>query len=66
MSKVESIEHQIEKLSPKELAAFRKWYAAFDAAIWDHQFESDVHAGKLDALGDKALHAHMMGKSKKL
>jgi len=66
MSKVESIEQQIETLSPKELAAFRKWYAAFDAAVWDRQFEADVKAGKLDSLGDKALHAHMMGKSKKL
>jgi hypothetical protein len=35
MSKVEAIEHQIEKLSPAELAAFRSWYAAFDAEVWD-------------------------------
>lgn len=55
MSKVESIEQQIETLSPKELAAFRKWYAAFDAAVWDRQFEADVKAGKLDSLGDTAL-----------
>ena len=54
MSKVEAIEQQIEKLSPKELAAFRRWYAAFDAEAWDRQFETDVKAGKLDALADKA------------
>jgi hypothetical protein len=66
MSKVESIEQQIEKLSPKELAAFRRWYAAFDADVWDRQFEADVKAGRLDAFGDKALQAHAMGKSKKL
>ena len=66
MSKVESIEQQIEKLSPAELAAFRRWYAAFDAEIWDRQFEGDVKAGKLDALADKALRAHTSGQSKPL
>jgi hypothetical protein len=49
MSKIESIEQQIEKLSPEELATFRRWYAAFDAEVWDRQFEADVKAGKLDA-----------------
>ena len=65
MSKIESIEQQIEKLSPEELAAFRRWYAAFDAEVWDRQFEADVKAGKLDALGDKALRDHTSGKSTK-
>lgn len=66
MSKIESIEQQIEKLSPEELAAFRRWYAAFDAGVWDRQFEVDVKAGKLDSLGNKALRAHTAGQSKKL
>ena len=66
MSKVESIEQQIENLSPTELAAFRRWYAAFDAAAWDNQFEADVKAGKLDAFADKALRAHTSGQSTKL
>lgn len=66
MSKVESIEQQIEKLSPAELAAFRRWYAAFDPEAWDRQFEADVKAGKLDALADKALRAHTSGQSMKL
>jgi len=66
MSKVEAIEEQIEKLSPDELAAFRRWYAAFDAEIWDRQFEADVKAGKLDALADNALRAHTSGQSKPL
>ena len=46
--------HQIEKavsqLSPEEIAAFRAWFAEFDAAVWERQFESDVAAGRLDAL----------------
>ena len=64
MSKVEAIEQQIEKFSPVELAAFRRWYAAFDAEVWDRQFETDVKAGKLDALGDEALRVHTSGQSK--
>lgn len=66
MSKVEAIEQQIEKLSPAELAAFRRWYAAFDAEAWDSQFEADVKAFKLDALADKSLRAHTSGQSTKL
>jgi hypothetical protein len=66
MSKIELIEQQIEKLSPAELAVFRRWYAAFDAEAWDCQFEADVKAGKLDALADKALRAHTSGQSSKL
>lgn len=66
MSKVELIEQQIEKLSPEELAAFRSWYASFDAEAWDRQFETDVKAGKLDALADKATRAHTSGQSTKL
>jgi hypothetical protein len=66
MSNVESIEQQIEKFSPAELAAFRRWYAAFDAEVWDRQFETDVKAGKLDALADEALRVHTFGQSKQL
>lgn len=66
MSKVELIEQQIQNLSPEELAAFRTWYAAFDAGVWDRQFETDVKAGKLDRLADQALQSHAAGKSKKI
>ena len=63
MSKVESIEQQIETLSPEELAKFRAWYASFDAQAWDAQFTADVEAGKLDTIADDALHAHEAGQS---
>lgn len=66
MSKIELIEQQIEKLSPAELAAFRTWYASFDAEAWDRQFEADVKAGKLDALAEDALRGHTSGQSTKL
>ena len=66
MNNVESIEKQIKKLSSEELAKFRTWYAAFDAEAWDHQFDADVKAGKLDALAEKALRDHSSGKTTKL
>ena len=66
MSKVENLEKQILQLSPDELAEFRRWFAEFDAHLWDRQFESDVKTGKLDALAEKALRAHAAGESTKL
>ncbi len=66
MGKVENIERQIKDLSSQEMAELRKWFAAFDAEAWDRQFEADVHAGKLDALADKALQAHASGTTSKL
>jgi len=66
MSKVEELGKQLEKLSPAELADFRRWYAEFDARVWDRQFEADVKAGKLDALAEKALRDHAAGKSTEL
>ena len=66
MSTVANLEKQIQQLSPEELAEFRRWYAEFDADLWDRQFESDVKAGKLDALAEKALRAHAAGQSTKL
>jgi hypothetical protein len=66
MSPVEAIERQIEQLSPEELARLREWFAKFDAAVWDRQFEADVRAGKLDSLAEGALRAHASGQSTKL
>ena len=66
MGKIEAIEHQIRQLSPEELTALREWFAAFDAEVWDRQLESDVRAGKLDALAEKALKAHASGATTKL
>ena len=61
MSRVEKIESLISELSSAELAAFRNWFAEFDASAWDRQFEADVKAGKLDSLTEKALNDHAAG-----
>jgi hypothetical protein len=65
MSDVEKLERQVKDLSPEELAAFRKWFLAYDWEVWDRQLEQDVAAGKLDALAEKALRDHAAGKSTK-
>jgi hypothetical protein len=64
MSKVESLESEVSKLTPQELAAFREWFAKYDADAWDRQIESDVKAGKLDRLAAEALAAHGRGETK--
>jgi hypothetical protein len=62
MSTVTEIENAIERLPAEELARFRVWFAEFDAARWDHQFEHDATAGKLDSLADEAISDLRQGK----
>ena len=54
-TKVEEIERAVSQLSDEELVQFRTWFAEFDAANWDRQFEADIAAGRLDTLAEKAL-----------
>lgn len=65
MSNVENLERQVKDLSPEDLAAFRRWFLAYDWEVWDRRLEQDVAAGKLDALAEKALRDHSAGKSTK-
>ena len=55
MSTLQDIERAVNQLLPEELAAFRAWFAEFDAKTWDRQFEEDVAASRLDGLADEAL-----------
>ena len=55
LSNVENIERAVSQLSQEDLAKFRTWFAEFDAANWDRQFEEDVAARRLDTLAEKAL-----------
>ena len=54
MSTLQEIEQAVQKLPPQALAAFRAWFAEFDAAAWDRQFVEDVAAGRLDKLAEEA------------
>ena len=55
MTTVAEITGAVRRLPKKELARFRKWFAEYDAAAWDRQFEQDVADGRLDALAREAL-----------
>ncbi|MGH2583428.1 MAG: addiction module protein [Dehalococcoidia bacterium] len=63
MGKIEQIEQVVQTLSPEELAAFRRWFQAFDAEDWDRRIEADARSGKLDTLAEAALKAHRAGQS---
>ena len=55
MSTLQEIEMAVSQLKPEDLAAFRAWFAEFDAKAWDQQFEQDVAHGQLDKLCEEAL-----------
>jgi hypothetical protein len=55
MSNLQEIETAISKLSSDELTAFRAWFTAFDAEVWDRQFEEDVAAGRLSKFAEREL-----------
>lgn len=55
MSTIQEIEQAIRGLGPQDLAAFRAWFAGFDAAAWDRQIEDDVAMGRLDRFAEEAL-----------
>ena len=63
---VKEIEKAIEKLSQDDLSDLREWFYKFDNEVWDKQFESDVKAGKLDRLAEKAISEYRAGKCKEL
>jgi hypothetical protein len=54
MSTIQQIEDAVRQLSAEERAAFRAWFAEFDAEEWDRQLEADVSAGRLDWLVEEA------------
>ncbi len=51
---VQEIEKAVARLSPAELSKFSTWFEEYLADVWDREFEADVKAGKLDALGRDA------------
>ena len=63
---IKSIEQAIRKLPPRKLAAFRRWFAKYDAAAWDAQIEADAKAGKLDGLAAEALAEYRAGKAREI
>jgi hypothetical protein len=66
MSKVESIEKDIQNLDEESFAAFRAWFVEYEHARWDRQIEVDAVGGKLDSLINESLAEHRAGKTKPL
>lgn len=66
MGNVKSIEKAVEALPPSELAEFRRWFAKFDAAVWDKQIEQDAASGKLDELASEATADYRTGSAREL
>ena len=58
MTRVESLEAEIQKLSQTEFAQLREWVLEEDWNQWDRQIEKDASSGKLDDLFARALGAH--------
>jgi hypothetical protein len=66
MSKLEQIESAVAALAERELKAFRRWFAEFDAARWDKKIERDSKSGKLDKIVQRSKTEHRKGKSRPL
>jgi hypothetical protein len=63
MTTVKEIAAAIRRLPKRDLASFRKWFAEFDAKLWDLQIQEDVAAGRLDKLAREALRDHKAGRT---
>lgn len=66
MTTVAEISGAVKRLPKRELARFRKWFADYDAAVWDRQLDADAQSGKLDALVRGAQREHRAGRTKAL
>ena len=66
MSTIQEIEAAVQKLPSRDLAVFRAWFEAFDAAGWDRDLAGDIAAGRLDPLADEALRDLRDGRGKDL
>jgi hypothetical protein len=66
MTEIPAIQDAIRRLSTEELAEFRRWFAEFDTATWDTQFENDARSGRLDRLADDAAEDLRQGRCTEL
>jgi hypothetical protein len=66
MTKVEALAREVEKLTPEELAAFRRWLVEYDWQAWDREIEQDAAAGKLDQFAVEALAEFERGETKEI
>ena len=63
---IEELDNAVAKLPPEDLARFRAWFEAFDAARFDEKIERDAKSGKLDRLADEAIGDLRKGRAREL
>ena len=63
---IEDLEKAVATLPPDQLAKFRDWFEAFDAARFDEKIERDATSGKLDRLAEQSLSDFRQGRARKL
>jgi len=63
MTTAAEISGAVKRLPKRELVRFRKWFAEYDAAQWDREFEADVAAGRLDAIAREVLRDWRAGRT---
>lgn len=63
---IEDLEKAVAQLPPDQLAKFRDWFEAFDAARFDEKVERDAKAGRLDRLAEQALADFRQGRAREL
>jgi hypothetical protein len=66
MTTVAEITVAARRLPKRDLVKFRKWFAEYDAAVWDAELERDVAAGRLDRLTREALRDFQAGRTTEL
>jgi hypothetical protein len=57
------LENAVATLPPDQLAKFRDWFEAFDAARFDEKIERDAKSGRLHPLAEQALADHAQGRT---
>jgi hypothetical protein len=55
-STLERLKTQIWQLTAPELDEFRRWFAEFDPAVWDRQFDAEVEARRPESPTDGPLY----------
>lgn len=63
---VHELENAIRQLPPEQLAELRRWFAEYDAKLWDSAIAEDVASGRLEALGQQALEEFREGRTRPL
>jgi hypothetical protein len=66
MNSLQDIQSAILQLSKQEFSSLREWLEKLEADQWDHQWEQDVKAGKLESLANQAIQDFRAGKCKQL